>query len=69
MIGLEKLNHNDTIAKENSDEVQQFDENGNIIITHPYDNLISLEWGTYNNVDLDLMLIDKKSNIFILKTN
>ncbi len=65
MIGLEKLNHNDTTAKENSDELQQFDENGNIIITHPYDNLISLEWGTYNNVDLDLMLIDKKSNIFV----
>ncbi len=65
MIGLEKLNHNNTAEKENSDEIQQFDENGNIIITHPYDNLISLEWGTYNNVDLDLMLIDKKSNIFV----
>lgn len=62
IIGLEKLKqHND----QTSGEIQQLDENGNIIISHPYDNLISLEWGTHNNVDLDLMLIDKTSNIFV----
>lgn len=44
---------------------QQFDENGNIIITHPYDTLISLQWGTNNNVDMDLILLDKKNNISI----
>ncbi|NDO47339.1 hypothetical protein [Clostridium sp. MD294] len=66
MIGLEKLKHNnEKTAKEISGEMQQLDENGNIIITHPYDNLISLEWGTHNNVDLDLMLIDKTNNIFV----
>lgn len=48
-----------------SEQEQQFDENGNIIITHPYDTLISLQWGTNNNVDMDLILLDKKNNISI----
>lgn len=72
-IGLEKIKPsydmeqllNEIAEEKDSEEVQQLDENGNVIIDHPYDTLISLQWGTNNNVDMDIMLIDKKNNIFV----
>lgn len=51
--------------KELSSHQNQFDEYGEIVIEHPYDHLISLEWGTLNQVDLDLMLIEKKDNFIV----
>ncbi len=51
-----------------SETEQQLDENGNLILDHPYDDLISLQWGTYNTVDMDLMLI-KQSDDNVINYN
>ncbi len=51
--------------KNSSDEIEQLYENGDIVISHPYDHLISLQWGTLNNVDMDLMLISSQDNVII----
>ena len=51
--------------KNNFNETEQLYENDSIVISHPYDHLISLQWGTLNNVDMDLMLIDQKENFII----
>ena len=65
----EKMDHIhwqiETASETENIKNEQLDENGNIVIEHPYDDLISLQWGTLNNVDMDLILIDNKDNVTI----
>ena len=68
IIGWNKLKHSEKdnqIIGEGSKNEQQLDENGNIILPHPYDTFISLQWGSSSHVDMDLMLVMQSNNTTI----
>ena len=54
-----------TLSEQQEEAAIQPDKDGSIVIEHPYDDLISLQWGTLNEVDMDLILIDRKDNVTI----
>ncbi len=69
LIAWTQFRHTSEKNQNQTGSEQQLDENGNLILDHPYDDLISLQWGTFNHVDMDLMLVKQSDNTVINYNN